>query len=388
MMAFFLLLSGSLLAQDTLSIVEVRAFSKNSAWALADTLKTILIEKHNVNYRDYARIDNRIIALSDSYRVVLWDLAELDTLPFRGNQPGRKFTAIGKDRNENVYLGTEFGAVFKLNESLDDLTIFAEQDYYVHSIAFDARNTLFLVVPYAVLQSSESKFWEDFNNHTTGRIVKKRFLWFFSRRTDRYFVLPSVTYIDSRNRWWLCASAGEFGGDVQVFDLDRHDIYDEELRELNPNSIQPRSVFEDSSGNIYITSGLQHFSSTGEIFRVTPDNQVRKIFSSTEYQPSEVEAPRLAKGLFIGPGAYSHVDTALVFATDRGIFRGSLKTGDRLTDVERIVYLNLASVREPLAIGSKLAIRKLELLPNGSILFLSRRNGFGIYKSSGLKMLK
>lgn len=376
-------------SQDTLNSVEVRAFPANSAWAMADTLQTDLIKRQHVNYRDYIRKGDLIVALTDSHQVIAWDLTRLDTVSLQVNQAGRKFSAVSLDRMRNVYLGTQSGEVYKLDSKAQNIEQVDSTPYWVWAMGFDQYNELFTVVPYAVYHPSSNRNWQDFGNHTTSRIVKSKFLWLFNRRTDRYFILPTVTYIDSKNRWWLCASAGEFGGDLQVFDLNTHEIYNKELKGLRPEAIQPRSVFEDSTGNIYITSGLQHFISSGEIIRISPDNTVTEIYNSNDYQPPYVEVPGFfAEGLFIGPGAYSHKDNSVIFATDRGLFRGSLVSPDRLTEVERIVFLHLGTTQESLAIGRKLAIKKIEILDDGSVLFLSRVNGFGIYRRGELTFLQ
>ncbi len=290
-----ILLSMPAKSQDTLNTVEVRAFPANSAWAMADTLQIDLIERQKVNYRDYIRRDNHIFALTDSHQVIAWDLASLDTISMQVNQLGRKYSAISKDRMQNIYLGTKNGEIFKFDSQHKEISRIDSIPYWVWAMGFDQYNELFTVVPYAVYQPSTQRFWDEFGNHTTSRIVDRKFLWFFNRRTDRYFILPSVTYIDSKNRWWLCASAGEFGGDLQVFDLNSHEIYNEEFKGLRPEAIKPRSVFEDSTGNIYITSGLQHFMSSGEIIRITPDNIVTEIYNSNDNKPASVEVPALFK---------------------------------------------------------------------------------------------
>src|ERR1700712_2262963 len=83
-------------------------------FAQKDTLQLKKIAKTKIDYKSYVLVNNSLFALNDSGKLVIWDLNKLDTIPFKHNSLN-KFTSIITDRNNDVFIGTNNGDIFKIN---------------------------------------------------------------------------------------------------------------------------------------------------------------------------------------------------------------------------------------------------------------------------------
>ena len=162
---------------------------------------------------------NNLYSINEQGRICIWDLKTFGK-SFESLDTTQHYTSIAKDKNNQIFLGTNRGKIFILNTTnfTTHLHLKLKKELCVTNIFFNSLNELFLIVPYAVYDPIKDKFWSDFKHEPNGMIVQKRFLLFFQKRTNIYFDMPDYSFLDSRDRFWMVKSFGEFGGSLQVFD--------------------------------------------------------------------------------------------------------------------------------------------------------------------------
>lgn len=349
--------------------------------AQIDSLFIKRITKISENYSSYVQIQNKLFALTDSGRVVIWDLKKLDTINFPHNSSNVKYVAIEKDQNNNVFLATKDGNIIKLNPSNLSYSLYLKVKYSINGIFINPDNKIYLIAGGAIYDPVSKKYWNQFENHTKGLITvsRKRFLFFSHKRkpVTKYFATPQYTFVDSKGKFWMTAVYGEFGGEVEVFDSRSDTIVNNKFGNVYPGDLSPRSVFEDGSGNIYITCGLQHFMNFGEIYRIDNKRNIIKIFDG-EVKPADK--------IFVGPGAFNKVDNKIYFFSSGGLFKAN--AGENPIKPELVFNTALSWKREPMAIGVGMSVSKLDFTMDNRLLFLSKNDGFGIYDGKSITFLK
>ena len=196
---------------------------------------------------------------------------------------------------------------------------------------------------------------------------------------------PQSVFTDSRDRIWMTSSFGEFGGSVQIFDMQKKEPLNVKFN-INMGLLFPKSVFNDDEGNIYITSGLQHFMNSGAIYKVDHNDSVTKIYDSEDYR--DTTKRQLYAGIFVGPGAFNKTNSSLYFATTQGFYKAAVPVSGKLQDPQVIFNPSLHWGNEPLAIGVSMAVKKMEFIQSGKLLFMTSYDGFGIFDNHQLIFLK
>ncbi len=326
-----------------------------------------------------------VYALNANGQLYVWDLKTLNKK--YTSDRSVNYTSIAKDTLNKIYLGTAYGEIHSLNTNdySTDIFLKLKKDYSVSDIFFNSKGELFLIVPYAIYDPVNDKYWKDFNHQPNGMIVSKRFLFFFRKRTNKYFGMPQYTFIDNKDRIWMTKSFGEFGGSVQLFDTRERKELSVDIDNLNFGLLFPKSVFEDKSQNIYITSGLQHFVNSGDIFRIK-NNLASKIYDSEDFRDTTNVNP-FGDGIFVGPGAFNPFDNKIYFATTDGFYRASIPIKGKIKNPELIFKPELLWDREPLAIGVTMSVKRLEFTEDNRLIFLTSKNGIGIYDGKDLKII-
>jgi hypothetical protein len=360
-----------------LTFLSIAFFSS----AQIDSLKNT-----NPNFTKMLVDTKNIYALNAKGQFYVWDLKTLEKK--YTSDSTIKYISIAKDNFNKVYLGTANGKIYSINTNdySTDIYLESKKGFSVNDIFFNSKGELFLIVPYAVYDPVKDKYWTNFRHQPNGMIVSKRFLFFFRKHTNKYFDLPQYTFIDSKDRIWMTKSFGEFGGSIQIFDTRERKELSSDIDSLNFGLFFPKSVFEDKSQNIYITSGLQHFMNSGDIFRIK-NNLSTKIYDSEDFRDT-TDANPFSGGIFVGPGTYNTLDNKIYFATTDGFYRASIPNEGRIENPELIFKPKLLWDREPLAIGISMSVKKLEFIDDNRLVFLTSNNGIGIYDGKDLKMIK
>lgn len=319
----------------------------------------------------------------------MWNLSTLDTLSFEKNDTtSYKFLCVAKDRMNAIYFGTDKGHIFKYQPETGECYVFKKLKYAVHYIVFNSDNHPLVIVPYAIYDPITKKHWTKFENHTDGLIHRKKILGLFSKRVYKYFQMPQYIFLDSQDRLWMTAGFGEFGGDAQIFDTKNFRIVDNKFDSISPGLLHPKSVFEGPDQKIFITSGLQHFSSSGDIYKINAIGSTTKVFHSSGPRVLDRKTQKVVDqgGLFIGPGAYNRNDDCIYFATSRGIHKIKVDKNNS-QGAEFVIDPALRWGREPLAIGAAMNIKRMEFLPDGRLLFLTAMDGIGILDGHRITLL-
>ena len=350
----------------------------NNPSAKSPSFKDIIIQNEN------------IIAVNDSGQVIIWDLSSYERI-FESTDTNLFFTTVSVDQNGILYAGTDRGQLYTLNSKTGAIEPFMKlkKEFFINKIIFNSANEIFLIVPYAVYDPIKDKHWSKFKHYNNQLIVRKRFLHFFLKRTDVYFNMPGYTYIDSDDVIWMSSAFGEFGGSIQRFDTKNRKIINQSIDSLNYTLLFPRSIFEDENKNIYITSGLQHFINSGEIFKIC-DNTAYSIYNYDRFkdisQKSTVDSNGVVNiiakrndGLFIGPGAFNKNDKKIYFASSKGFFRCNIPLQGEIQEQEFLFQPELIMENEPLAIGVSMAVKKILFTNDNRLIFLSYGNGIGIF---------
>ena len=345
------------------------------------------IEIENPSFTSMVVGEGNIYAIDKNGQFYAWNTTSLNRV-YTSTTTKIKFTAIAKDKNNNLFLGTELGEIYQLNP--DDFSIKIhlklKKKLHIHNIIFNSLNEIFLIVPNVIYDPINNDLWNDFENTSNGMVVKKRSLFFFRKRTNKYFIIPEYTFIDSQDRIWMTKSFGEFGGTVQVFDSKAKKELSLHLDGFNLGSTHPKSVFEDVSQNIYITSGLQHFFNFGDIYKIQ-DQRVSQILNSKNFSDTTNIISK-DNNLFIGPGAYNPKDNKIYISTSNGFYKADIPIDGEIRNPELLFTPELAWDREKLAIGVDMVIKKLDFTQDNRLIFLTSNNGVGIYDGKELKTLK
>ncbi len=360
--------------------------------AQTDSLKVERFVKTNANYKSFATADSKLFAINDSGKVVIWDLNKLDTIHFAHNDKSFRYTAISKDRNNQIFIGTNKGDIYKINPIDLSYSLFLDDKYAVHAICFNTDNKMFLIVRSAVYEPASKKIWSNFKHKKSrNMIVKRKVFGLFWKRIYNYLEMPQRIAMDNQDRIWMTSCYGEFGGSIQLFDAKKRKELNDEFEGLNMGLLFPKSVFGDDKGNTYITSGLQHFTNSGEIYKIDEHNTVTKIYNSHDYQDTTKKTGLKRfeeEGVFVGPGAYNKTDHSIYFATTRGFYKAALPMTGKLQNPQLLFNPTLTWESEPLANGVAMAIQHIEFTTDNKLLFLTSNDGFGIFHNNKLIFLK
>ena len=331
--------------------------------------------------------DNYLLALNKTGKLSIWDLGSLEKIAIY-TDTSIQYTSLAKDRYDEIFIGTNRGRIFRIDTSDFSTELFLElkKRVEVTKMFFNSANRLYLIVPTAIYDPLTGKYWNKFKHEPSGINRKRRFLYFFWRKTNTYFAWPSYTFIDRQDRIWMTASFGEFGGSVQVFDTRKTKELKADFDNINFGLLFPKSVFDDDKGNVYLTSGLQHFMKTGQIYRIS-NSTATTIYDSQDFKDT-TSSNFMYSGIFVGPGAFNEQEQKIYFATTNGFYRSEIPERGRIKNPELLFTPDLDWENEPLAIGIAMTIKKVGFTSDNRLVFLTSNNGIGIYNGEKLTMLK
>ena len=189
---------------------------------------------------------------------------------------------------------------------------------------------------------------------------------------------------------WLGFGYGEWGGDLLAFSTVEKKFVN--LRQYNPHiDVSPvKSIFE-GNGLVYVSCGLMHFSTSGEIIQFE-ELKSKTIFESSEHKMHTLDNRRdtFIAGEYVGPSTYNAMDNCIYMYTQYGVFKGSIGK-----DLSKIEYWSPVfnpklhwSDGQPDAVGSPMNILKLIFIEPNKLLFVSQNDGIGLYDDELLIMMR
>lgn len=282
------------------------------------------------------------------------------------------FTAIGSDKQQNVVVGTNNGKLFTLSDNGLQLLHTMQKPYTIEHIVFNSQNEPYLIIRNALYAPLTHTYWTAFPQQTTVGIR-------IEKRAKEFFRFPSCVFVDAHDVIWMTNFYGEFGGSFQLFDSKERKPLNRSIENLELGLFFPQSIFSDGKTDaVYIASGLQHLINSGDIFKI--DNYTaEKILNDDDFD--------LNNRLFIGASTIDPVTQTLYIASQKGIYKTFLSESGKIGNLELLCEPKLRWEREPLAIGAKMAIKKL-LLVRGKLLFLTSQNGIGVFENGNISYLK
>lgn len=321
--------------------------------------------------KDMIAKDSLLYAVTTDGKLKCWNLSTEKKNTVTHNSRFT-FTAIGSDKQQNVVVGTNNGKLFTLSDKGLQLLHAMQKPYTIEHIVFNSQNEPYLIIRNALYAPLTHTYWTAFPQQTSvGFRIEKR--------AKEFFRFPSCVFVDAHDVIWMTNFYGEFGGSFQLFDSKERKPLNRSIENLELGLFFPQSIFSDGKTDaVYIASGLQHLINSGDIFKI--DNYTaEKILNDDDFD--------LNNRLFIGASTIDPVTQTLYIATQKGIYKTFLSESGKIGNLELLCEPKLRWEREPLAIGAKMAIKKL-LLVRGKLLFLTSQNGIGVFENGNISYLK
>lgn len=321
--------------------------------------------------KDMIAKDSLLYAVTTDGKIKCWNLSTEKKKTVTHNSRFT-FTAISSDKQQNVVVGTNDGKLFTLSDKGLQLLHAMQKPYTIEHIVFNSQNEPYLIIRNALYAPLTHTYWTAFPQQTTVGIR-------IEKRAKEFFRFPSCVFVDAHDVIWMTNFYGEFGGSFQLFDSKERKPLNRSIENLELGLFFPQSIFSDGKTDaVYIASGLQHLINSGDIFKI--DNYTaEKILNDDDFD--------LNNRLFIGASTIDPVTQTLYIATQKGIYKTFLSESRKIGNLELLCEPKLRWEREPLAMGAKMAIKKL-LLVRGKLLFLTSQNGIGVFENGNISYLK
>ncbi len=350
------------------------------------------------NYRSYLLRDHKLYTITMNSDILVWDLNTLDTLATIRRDSSFFYDALAADCNNNVYAATSSGLIVRIQPDFSLQQVYKHK-YWIHEFCFNSNNELFLADYKGVFSTNTKRYWKRFTHHAKGVNLYRHF-YFLKFRLKKYFSIPYISYLDQHDRWWMIGCYGEFGGEVEVFDTKHRKIMDQELNDLGPGSLSPQSVFEDSNGNVFITSGLQHLKGFGCIYKISSDYNITEIVNSADFEQEALTTISIDSNgtievigcigneLVIDAGAWNTAENKLYFYSNHGFYSCTVPDTGLVNELTLVASPLIQWHPDKPGAEPEVSMRAMEFLPDNRLLFMTDAHGFGLYDGKKFVMFR
>jgi hypothetical protein len=285
------------------------------------------------------------------------------------------------DKLDNLVIVDINNAIKKYNEKKQTWGQIATVKPKLYGVLFNSKNQCFVITDEGMLdvQSNEIYFSGESLNHQ---------IHYKSGRWGK----PYCYYMDKFDKIWIGFGYGEWGGDLFIFDAAHHKFLIPDLNTFDIELSPVKSFFEDGKF-VYLSSGLQHMMSSGEIIKF--DNlRAKTLFRSdlkkNAFSDSVGVNEISVDGAYIGPAAYNKFDNSIYFYSQNGFFKGAeTKDLSKIENWQNILKPKLHwKYGQPDAVGSPMNVLKLIIIEKEKFVFLTQNDGIGFYDGKKLTMLK
>ncbi len=194
-----------------------------------DSVLAKKIQLFNTNYKEFEVIGKLLYAVTKGDSLIQIDLINNKAIIVKTN-----IKNISKTKQNEIIALTDNGKVIKQISSKKFIVV-DSFDGNSHKILIDKNDDFIIVTSKYVRYQNENFIPEDDSPmyRKAGRVRKSKTL-----------IPTDVYYLDDENRVWFGYDAGEWGGDVCFFDLDKKKLFSEEYIDTsvpNENYIEEKT---------------------------------------------------------------------------------------------------------------------------------------------------
>jgi hypothetical protein len=319
-------------------------------------------------YQDFVLVDQQIWALTNQGKLSVFDLPSGKRANIAPTLDS-PIVAISKDRHSNIAVALT-GKVKIFDRSLKSWSDLGNYAGRLYGIVFDSANKCFLITNNGIEELSTHKLY--FSDSSMNDQIHYRKQW----------SQPNTYCCDRDNNIWIGFGYGEWGGNLLVFNIGRHNFLFPKLGEFKLELSPIKCIFPADS-TVYLSSGLQHMSLSGSIMQFD-HLDARFVFAS------EDSRDRNENGEYIGPAAFNPSDHCIYFYSQNGIFKGNPE--EDLTTIAK--WRKVASPKltwtygQPDAIGYSMNVLKMEFTRTNTLVLLTQSNGIGIFDNGKIFLIK
>jgi hypothetical protein len=333
-------------------------------------------------YKDFIVVGRNIWVLTAKGRIRLIDTVSWTTV--RQNDARHHILLLTKDRDENPVVVDKTGHIKRYNIANGSWATMAEKVAGVYALLFDSRNDGYAVTDSGIRPLKSGDVY--FSNKSLNHQIRYQATW----------SMPACSFMDRNDNVWLGFGYGEWGGNLFVFNIRSREFLKPKLDSFSIGLWPIKSFFEDDSG-VYLSAGLQHFTSSGAIVRMDA-LKASIILHSEPYSGRALKWDSLrcdsvrqwVAAEYIGPGAYNAFNNSIYFYSQHGIFRG--RRGSDLSKIQYWAKLTTPKLHwtdgQPDAVGSPMNVQKLTILDEHRFLLLAQNDGIGYFDGNTLKLIK
>ena len=324
-----------------------------------DSVKVSEISLVNTDFKDYVIAGKKLYATSKGGHFVVFNISENTTeLVDSTFRP----LSITKSYDDSlIYLGLPNHNLFVFNTFQKTWGYYGRSGNVPEFIAVSRLGQLYSADKWGIYNTATKK-----KINTEGKIAG------FTYQKGSFFSADYV-YRSNDEKLYFSQGHGEFGTTMAVLDM-KNDTFCSIIPYIKLfHWIQ--SIFEDDRGNVYSTSGLNHLG--GSLGGICQKSNLGAAMILMNYDFRDTLKPQ--HDLFIGGGAFNTQDSMIYIFSNFGFKRGKInsQTG-RIQKLESLFNPKLKWYGEPLALGAKMSVRKMEFLGR-KLIFLTSGNGIGIY---------
>lgn len=331
----------------------------------------------NNQYQDFAYDGEKIWGLTTDGQLALFEATNGDPI-FAKVKNDSPIIALTDDKDGNIIIGDKSNAIKKYDRQTQTWRTLFRFENTLLAIAFDSKNNYYPITNKGIFDNSTKKYF--YPNNSLNLRKKEGTDWFEK---------PKIL-TDKNDNIWIGFGYGEWGGELFIFNTSDKKFIVPSLNEFEIMRNPIKSIFK-SKENVFITSGLMHFSTHGSIVKF--DNfQASLVFSSEGREKSSNDNTNndMLHAEYIGPGVYNDEKNCIYFYSQNGIFKGNPQNDlSKIENWIQVLHPKLDwSNGQSNAVGTPMNVLKLKFIDNERLIFVSQNNGIGIYDGKTLIMTR
>ena len=336
------------------------------------------------NYIDYKYFNNYIWAIAANGKLIAWDMNGNILETNKYNLQG--LSSIQIDSDGGIFIGSIEGVIQKYDKKEDKFKHLKSLQSEIYSINKIKANKIYAITKNGIHDINHGKLYsfpkslnsqKNENNKSINSV-------FIDKR-------PSTILQDSNNNIWIGYNYGEWGGDIYIFSTTENrykkiifntpKIISKALKFPIIDILPVQSIFESEDNSVFMTSGLTHFGHSGSILKFVEKKgkYIGNFLLSTMLQTKNKEG-------MIGPGTYNKFNKKVFFFSNNG-FR-YMENINNIDSMKTYYRPNIDWGGCTNNSCFKTGVTKFEFINKDLLLFLTRKNGIGIFDGNQTKYYK